>query len=113
MYSLIIEDADREANFYRAAMSFAGGTGQLTTAWRGDEKWTALRFESGAALRLDHQRVSGRLTGTDNDTSFAAVPGAARLVSHYTPMFTELLVDGRRRFATADDVALHRLLLEA
>jgi hypothetical protein len=112
--SLVIDRADHTAGDYRATLTFGEeveGTGRLTTAWRGDEKWTTIRFRSGAELHLDHQQVSGRLTSPRWDASFNKAAAVPRLIAHYAPMFAELLTRGRRRFTAASDLALHRLLL--
>ena len=114
--SLELDDADESAGWYRARLGFvdaAGATGvaRLSTAWSGDDKRTTIRFRSGGELRLDHQRVTGDLVGATSATSFALGDAVPRLVAHYVPMLSEILVEGHRRFSPSDDVTLHRLLL--
>src|SRR5438445_623651 len=86
---------------------------RVSPAWSGDDKRTTIRFRSGAELRLDHQRVTGNLVGATSATSFALGDAVPRLVAHYVPMLSEILVEGHRRFSPSDDVTLHRLLLAA
>ena len=116
--SLELDDADEGAGWYRATAHFisaagTAGVARLSTAWSGDDKRTTLRYRSGAELRLDHQRVSGELVGATSASSFALGDAVPRLVAHYVPMLTEILLEGRRRFSPSDDAALHRLLLGA
>jgi predicted dehydrogenase len=120
--ALKLEGADHEAGLFRGLLTFdAGGRmgkGVITTAWQRDEKWTVLRFHSGAMLRLDHQRRTGEfsgplISGPSKRLVFVADPAVPRLLSHYIPMFTEMLIERRRRVLPSEDSALHRLLLEA
>ena len=54
---------------------------------------------------------TGDLVGATSATSFALGDAVPRLVAHYVPMLSEILVEGHRRFSPSDDVTLHRLLL--
>jgi predicted dehydrogenase len=117
--SLDVEHTDTQRSEYRAtavctATSGRPVTAHVHTAWRDDRKQTEIRFRSGATLALDHQRMTGRVTGTSTSvTSFRATTEQPRLVSHYTALFSELLSRSAPRFTPADDLRLHRLLLEA
>jgi Oxidoreductase family, NAD-binding Rossmann fold len=104
---------------YRARVVYASGgrvcEGTIQTSWDVDApaKSTAMAFESGACLRLDHQRIRGTLEhdGQVID-SFAYQGHTARLILHYVNAFTSLLVDRSGYCTREQSRLLHRLLFQ-
>ena len=89
-------------------------SGSIRTSWDVDsaEKHTAIRFESGAILRLDHQNICGSIGGAGRTLgSFAYRGDTPRLTLHYRNAFTSLFTGhGSECYGTGDSLLLHRLL---
>jgi predicted dehydrogenase len=89
------------------------GRGHIRTAWDVDEpaKASEFRFADGTSLLLDHQGMSGALSGGGRHIdSFQETDAVPRLVRHYQDVFTSIFITYDGYYSTQQSLLLHRLL---
>jgi predicted dehydrogenase len=112
-------EVDGEVSAFEATVGFNDGAHRgvagISTSWGVDEavKWTELAFErDGAVLRMDHQRITARLTaGGQTVAAYDDEGRLPRLTAHYVNAFRSLL-NGPGPFTPERSQALHLLLFQ-